>query len=112
MPAEPPAAAALEGTNAVAVPALAATLTTVAVLLPVTLLAGLAKKLFGPLALTVATAMFAGYFVSMLVTPVACRYFLGHASPGRLARGRARDDRPRRRRLRARRCARCCRIAG
>ena len=31
-----------------------------AVLLPVTLLAGLAKKLFVPLALTVAVAMFAG----------------------------------------------------
>src|SRR4029079_7803811 len=79
------AAAALEGANAVAVPALAATLTTVAVLLPVTLLYGLAKKLFGPLALTVATAMFAGYFVSMLVTPVACRYFLKDTHPGRLA---------------------------
>jgi multidrug efflux pump subunit AcrB len=79
------AGAALEGANAVAVPALAATLTTVAVLLPVTLLAGLAKKLFGPLALTVATAMFAGYFVSMLVTPLACRTFLKDAHPGRLA---------------------------
>jgi hypothetical protein len=43
MPA-PPSAAALEGTNAVAVPTLA-TLTTVAVLLPVTLLSGLAKLL-------------------------------------------------------------------
>jgi len=79
------AGAALEGANAVAVPALAATLTTVAVLLPVTLLAGLAKKLFGPLALTVATAMFAGYIVSMLVTPLACRYLLKDARPGRLA---------------------------
>ncbi len=66
-------------------PTLAATLTTMAVLLPVLLLAGLAKKLFAPLALTVACAMFAGYFVSMTVTPVACRYFLGHAHPGRLA---------------------------
>ena len=54
-------------------------------LLPVTLLAGLAKKLFGPLALTVATAMFAGYFVSMLVTPLACRTFLKDSQPGRLA---------------------------
>jgi len=81
----PPEAAALEGANAVAVPTLAATLTTVAVLLPVTLLAGLAKKLFGPLALTVVTAMFAGYFVSMLVTPLACRYLLRDAKPGRLA---------------------------
>jgi multidrug efflux pump subunit AcrB len=50
-----------------------------AVLLPVLLLAGLAKKLFAPLALTVAVAMIASYFVSMAVTPVACSYFLGHA---------------------------------
>ena len=63
-------------------PALAATLTTIAVLLPVLLLAGLAKKLFAPLALTVAVGMIAGYLVSMIVTPVACRYFLGHARAG------------------------------
>src|SRR5580658_8268212 len=75
--------AALEGTNAVALPVLASTLTTMAVLLPVLLLAGLAKKLFAPLALTVAVAMIASYFVSMAVTPVACRYFLGHAEHGR-----------------------------
>jgi multidrug efflux pump subunit AcrB len=77
---------ALQGASSVAVPALAATLTTVAVLLPVVLLYGLARKLFGPLALTVAVAMFAGYFVSMLVTPLACRYLLGDAPPGRWAR--------------------------
>ncbi len=77
--------AALHGTNSVAVPTLAATMTTMAVLLPVVLLAGLACKLFAPLALTVAVGMIAGYFVSMTVTPVACRYFLGHAAPGRLA---------------------------
>jgi multidrug efflux pump subunit AcrB len=75
--------AALHGANAVALPVLASTLTTMAVLLPVVLLAGLAKKLFVPLALTVAVAMIASYFVSMCVTPVACRYFLGHAAPGR-----------------------------
>ena len=73
--------AALHGTNAVALPVLASTLTTMAVLLPVLLLAGLAKKLFAPLALTVAVAMLASYFVSMAVTPVACRYFLGHLEP-------------------------------
>ena len=83
---ETPAAAALHGANAVAVPALAATLTTVAVLLPVTLLSGLAKKLFGPLALTVVVAMFAGYLVSMLVTPLCCRYLLRDQKMGRLAR--------------------------
>jgi multidrug efflux pump subunit AcrB len=78
--------AALEGANAVALPVLASTLTTMAVLLPIVLLAGLAKKLFVPLALTVAVAMIASYFVSMVVTPVACRYFLGHAEHGRFGR--------------------------
>lgn len=78
--------AALHGTNSVALPALAATLTTIAVLIPVLLLAGLAKKLFSPLALTVATGMVAGYAISMTVTPVACRYLLGHSEPGKLAR--------------------------
>jgi multidrug efflux pump subunit AcrB len=71
-----PYRAALEGTNAVALPVLASTLTTIAVLLPVLLLAGLAKKLFAPLALTVAVAMIVSYFVSMFVTPVACRFVL------------------------------------
>ena len=80
------AEAALKGTNSVALPVLASTLTTMAVLLPVVLLAGLARKLFAPLAITVAVAMIASYFVSMAVTPVACRYFLGHAEHGRLGR--------------------------
>lgn len=79
-----PFQAALQGTNAVALPVMASTLTTMAVLLPVLLLAGLAQKLFAPLALTVAVAMIASYFVSVCVTPVACRYFLGHAAHGRI----------------------------
>jgi len=78
--------AALKGTNAVALPVLASTLTTMAVLLPVMLLAGLARKLFAPLAITVAVAMIASYFVSMAVTPVACRFFLGHAEHGRIGK--------------------------
>jgi multidrug efflux pump subunit AcrB len=81
-----PYRAALDGANAVALPVLASTLTTMAVLLPIVLLTGLAKKLFAPLALTVAVAMTASYFVSMVVTPVACRYFLGRSAPGGLAR--------------------------
>jgi multidrug efflux pump subunit AcrB len=81
-----PYRAALDGTNAVALPVLASTLTTMAVLLPVLLLAGLAKKLFAPLALTVAVAMIASYFVSVCVTPVACRFFLGHAEHGRFGK--------------------------
>jgi multidrug efflux pump subunit AcrB len=76
--------AVLEGTQAVALPVLASTLTTMAVLLPVLLLTGLAKKLFAPLALTVATAMTASYAVSMCVTPVACRYLLGSMEHGRI----------------------------
>ena len=79
-----PAEAALEGTRAVALPVFASTLTTMAVLLPVLLLAGLARRLFAPLAITVAVAMMASYFVSMAVTPVACRFFLGHVEHGRL----------------------------
>ena len=78
-----PFQSALRGTNAVALPVLASTLTTMAVLLPVLLLAGLAQRLFAPLALTVAVAMVASYFVSICVTPVACRYFLGHGKHGR-----------------------------
>jgi CzcA family heavy metal efflux pump len=78
--------ASLEGARAVALPVLASTLTTMAVLLPVLLLAGLAKKLFAPLALTVAVAMIASYFVSMSVTPVACRYFLGEEGHTRLGK--------------------------
>ncbi len=78
--------AALKGANAVALPVLASTLTTMAVLLPVILLAGLAKKLFAPLAITVAVSMIGSYFVSMTVTPVACRYFLGHAEHGRIGK--------------------------
>ena len=77
--------AALVGANAVALPVLASTVTTTAVLLPVLLLQGLAKKLFAPLALTVAVSMVGSYFVSMAVTPVACRYLLQHPRPGALA---------------------------
>jgi multidrug efflux pump subunit AcrB len=79
-----PTEAALRGANAVALPVLASTLTTMAVLLPVVLLAGLAKKLFVPLAVTVAVSMIASYFVSMCVTPLACRFFLAHHEPGRI----------------------------
>jgi multidrug efflux pump subunit AcrB len=78
--------AALQGANVVALPVLASTLTTMAVLLPVLLLLGLAKKLFAPLALTVAVAMIASYFVSMAVTPVACRFFLGNTEHGPFAK--------------------------
>jgi multidrug efflux pump subunit AcrB len=78
--------AALQGTKVVVLPVLASTLTTIAVLLPVLLFEGLAKKLFVPLALTVAVSMVASYFVSVAVTPVACHRMLGHTEPGRFGR--------------------------
>ena len=77
--------AAAKGTEVVVLPVLASTLTTMAVLLPVVLFAGLAKRLFVPLALTVAVAMAASYFVSIAVTPVAANWILGHEHPGKLA---------------------------
>jgi len=86
--------AALKGTNAVALPVLASTLTTMAVLLPVLMLAGLAKRLFAPLALTVATAMTASYFVSVAVTqyiaPAIVGIDGGHTSFGLRAQKQAR----------------------
>jgi multidrug efflux pump subunit AcrB len=78
--------AALQSTKVVVLPVLASTLTTIAVLLPVLLFAGLAKKLFVPLALTVAVSMVASYFVSVAVTPVACHRLLGHGEPGPIGR--------------------------
>ncbi|HJU83417.1 MAG TPA: efflux RND transporter permease subunit [Holophagaceae bacterium] len=77
---------ALAGANAVALPVLASTITTIAVLLPVVLLTGLAKKLFAPLAMTVTISMIASYFVSMAVTPVACRYLMKHVELGPFAK--------------------------
>ncbi len=77
--------AAREGARAVALPVLASTLTTVAVLMPIALLTGLARKLFAPLAITVAVAMLASYVVSLCVTPVLCRYFLHVEHPSPLA---------------------------
>jgi multidrug efflux pump subunit AcrB len=78
--------ACLHGTRAVSLPVLASTLTTMAVLLPVLLFSGLAQKLFVPLALTVAVALVASYFVCVAVTPVMCRYMLGHAEAGRIGK--------------------------
>ncbi len=80
-----PRDAALEGTRVVTLPVFASTLTTMAVLLPVLLFAGLAKKLFVPLAITVAVAMAASFVISIVVTPITCRYLLRHDKPGRIA---------------------------
>ncbi len=72
-----PAQAALEAPAEVAMPVLAATLTTIIVFFPVVFLTGIGKFLFTPLALTVAFAIVASYLVAMTVVPVYCARFLG-----------------------------------
>ena len=73
---EPPAVAAEQGGREVALPVLAATLTTVVVFFPVTLLYGVSKYLFSSLALAVVLSLFASYAVAMTVVPLFCARFL------------------------------------
>lgn len=79
---EPPEVAAEKGGREVALPVLAATLTTVVVFFPVTLLYGVSKFLFSSLALAVVLSLFASYVVAMTVVPLFCARFLKHAPAG------------------------------
>jgi multidrug efflux pump subunit AcrB len=72
----PPAEAAERGGQEVALPVLAATLTTAVVFFPVTFLYGVSRFLFSALALAVVIALFASYFVAMTVVPLFCARFL------------------------------------
>jgi CzcA family heavy metal efflux pump len=67
-----PEDAAYHGASEVARPVLAATLTAIVVFLPVYLMTGIGKFLFGPLALTVVVAMVASYLLAMTGVPVSC----------------------------------------
>ena len=69
---EPPEVAAERGGQEVALPVLAATLTTVVVFFPVTFLYGVSRFLFSALALSVVLSLFASYFVAMSVVPLFC----------------------------------------
>jgi len=69
---EPPEVAAERGGKEVAIPVLAATLTTVVVFFPVTFLYGVSRFLFTALALAVVLSLFASYFVAMTVVPLFC----------------------------------------
>ena len=78
---EPPAVAAEKGGQEVALPVLAATLTTVVVFFPVTFLYGASRYLFSALALAVVLSLFASYFVAMTVVPLFCaRFIKGHGT--------------------------------
>ena len=69
---EDPKMAAERGGEEVALPVLAATLTTVVVFFPVTFLYGVSRFLFSALALAVVLSLFASYFVAMSVVPLFC----------------------------------------
>jgi len=69
---EPPEIAATRGGQEVALPVLAATLTTAIVFFPVIFLYGVSKFLFTALASSVILSLFASYFVAMTVVPLFC----------------------------------------
>ncbi len=73
---EDPATAAENGGREVALPVLAATLTTAVVFFPVTFLYGVSQFLFSALALSVVLALLASYTVAMTVVPLFCARFL------------------------------------
>jgi multidrug efflux pump subunit AcrB len=73
---ESPAVAAEKGGQEVALPVLAATLTTVVVFFPVTFLYGVSKFLFSALALAVGLSLFASFAVAMTVVPLFCARFI------------------------------------
>ena len=80
---DPHKAAELGGSE-VALPVLAATLTTVVVFFPVTFLYGVSKFLFTALAAAVIISLFASYFVALTVVPLfGSRFLTGHQSSGR-----------------------------
>jgi hydrophobic/amphiphilic exporter-1 (mainly G- bacteria), HAE1 family len=82
---EPPEVAAERGGREVALPVLAATLTTVIVFFPVTFLYGVSRFLFTALALAVILSLFASYLVAMTVVPLFCAKLIklqhGHDEP-------------------------------
>src|SRR5262249_5434809 len=71
-----PGKAAADGASEVAQPALAATLSTIIVLVPLALMPGMGKFLFRPLALAVAFAMLASLFLALTFVPARCAGWL------------------------------------
>ena len=69
---ETPEVAAEKGGREMALPVLAATLTTVVVFFPVTFLYGVSRFLFTALALAVMLSLFASYVVALTVVPLFC----------------------------------------
>jgi HAE1 family hydrophobic/amphiphilic exporter-1 len=83
---ETPEVAAEKGGREVALPVLAATLTTAVVFFPVIFLSGASRYLFTALGLAVVLSILASYFVAMTVVPLFCAKWIKkvqpHDSPG------------------------------
>ncbi len=80
---ETPEVAAERGGNEVALPVLAATLTTVIVFFPVVFLYGVSRFLFMALALAVVLSLLASYVVALTVVPLFCAKLIkGHQAHG------------------------------
>jgi multidrug efflux pump subunit AcrB len=73
---KPLLSAVLDGASQIAVPTFVATLSICIVFVPVLLLTGTARHLFGPLALAVVFAMLASYFLSRTLVPTMVAYLL------------------------------------
>ncbi len=78
---ESPEVAAEKGGREVALPVLAATLTTVVVFFPVLFLYGVSRFLFTTLALAVVLSLFASYIVALTVVPLFCAKLIKNAHP-------------------------------
>jgi multidrug efflux pump subunit AcrB len=75
--------AALDGAVEVTIPVLVATSTTIIVLCPIALMAGMGGFLFRPLTLAVAFAMIASFLLSRTFVPMLCAQWLaGHTHAG------------------------------
>ena len=68
--------AVLAAAQEVAMPIFVSTVTTIVVFFPVVFLAGVARNLFMPLALTIAFSLIMSFFVSRTVTPILCLKYL------------------------------------
>jgi multidrug efflux pump subunit AcrB len=71
-----PLQAARDSAQEIAVPVLMATITTVAVFLPLAFMTGVGRYLFTPLAVSASLAMAASYLVSRTVSPLYCSKYL------------------------------------
>ncbi|MEM6705415.1 MAG: efflux RND transporter permease subunit, partial [Acidobacteriota bacterium] len=81
----------LEGTTAVALPLVAALLTTAAVFVPLLYLRGLARAFFGVQAFAIVSALAISLALSLTVTPVLSRVLAGRRTGGRTPRNPGHD---------------------